>query len=136
MLPPDCTVLATGSTPSRVRIGFPLCSAAARTRETLEILRLPPKAEVVVEDGLYGASAGGLLARLRRVLDTAAVVMVVAHNPGIEDLARLLDAGGLHPVDKYPTGGLAVLGVRARRWRDLAPGTAALESFVVPRTLG
>ena len=45
-----------------------LCSSAARTRETLELLRPAlGGATVVVEDELYGASADRLLARIRLV---------------------------------------------------------------------
>ncbi len=65
--------------------------------------------------------------------------MVIGHNPGLEDLALLLvgpadDAVSRRMAAKFPTGALATL-TFAGSWADLAPGTAALESFVVPREL-
>ena len=67
-----------------------LCSTARRAQDTLEPLRdrLPATTEVRLEDGLYGADAPDLLARLRQVPDDVASVMLVGHNPGFEDLVR------------------------------------------------
>src|SRR5262245_53225155 len=68
-----------------------LCSSAVRTRQTLEGLELPGRVEVVIEDRLYGASAESLLSRIRQVPPGDGTVLVIAHNPGVEDLARTLD---------------------------------------------
>ena len=118
-----------------------LCSSARRTQETLELITpaLGPTAVVLVERGLYGASAGELLGRVH---DVSAVpfrsVMVIGHNPGLEDLAATL-AGTGDALDrmamKFPTAALAVLTVPTA-WRDLAPGAATLTAYVVPRDLG
>src|SRR5262245_58948257 len=65
-----------------------LCSSARRTRETLE--RLEPvlgSPAVRIEPELYAAGASALLERLRRVPDAVGSVMLIGHNPGMEDLA-------------------------------------------------
>jgi phosphohistidine phosphatase len=116
------------------RISLVLCSSAQRTRETLEFVA--PTGEVLIERGLYGASADELLERLRRVPDKHDVVMLIGHNPAIEDLAI-----GLAGTDsglagqKFPTCALATLTFNGP-WRDLAPGRVELVSFVKPRELG
>ena len=101
-----------------------LCSPSTRTRQTLEGIEsaLGKSPRLEVEPGLYGASADELLRRLQRVPDGIGSVMVIAHNPGLEELATMLARTGdalaaLH--EKFPTGALATL-VVSDEWRDLA----------------
>jgi phosphohistidine phosphatase len=117
-----------------------LCSSAARTRETLERVRpgLYGDPVVEVEDELYGAGERTLLARLRRVPDSIPSVMLIGHNPGLEDLVVSLAGDGDRLRDvraKFPTGALATLEWDGR-WDVLAPGAARLTAFVTPRELG
>ena len=86
-----------------------LCSAALRTRETLAALlpALEGDTEISIESGLYGASDEDLLARLRKVPEPTRSVLLVGHNPGLEDLVARL-AGDAAP-ERLPTGALVVL---------------------------
>ena len=115
-----------------------LCSPAARTRETLEFVRPALAAStVVLEEDLYGASSDRLLARLRRVPDTVASVMLVGHNPGLHQLALALASGGdeLGRLEaKFPTAAIATLDV-PKPWSRLEPDAARLSAFVVPKEL-
>jgi phosphohistidine phosphatase len=110
-----------------------LCSTARRTRETLAgIESALGDPEVSYEDELYGASARELTERLRQVPDEVGSVMLIGHNPGIEDLAAALI--GRPVAEKYPTAALATLELSGR-WRDAGSGGAELVDFVVPRDL-
>ena len=60
-----------------------LCSSARRTRETLE--GVAPAGHRMIESELYSATAGDLVARLRRVPDDVASVMLIGHNSGGAD---------------------------------------------------
>lgn len=115
-----------------------LCSSAARTRETLDLVRpAVPTSEVIVEDELYAASSEELLARIRLVPEAVASVMLLGHNPGLEQLALALASAGdeLERLSaKFPTAALATLAV-AKSWGRLAPGDATLEAYVVPKQL-
>jgi phosphohistidine phosphatase len=118
-----------------------LCSTARRARETIEPLlrRLPDSTEVLIEDDLYGAPAPMILARLREVPDDTRSVLVVGHNPGLEDLVRGLGTGGdadlLERVrTKFPTGAFATLTFDGP-WKELGPAAARLQAFVVPGDL-
>jgi phosphohistidine phosphatase len=102
-----------------------LCSSATRARETFERLRLP---DVEIEPGLYGASANVLLARLREVPPAVESVMLVGHNPGIEDVVHRLAPGALR--GKFPTAALATLAMP-----DWHGDAAELEAFIRPRDL-
>ena len=79
-----------------------VCSSAARTVETMQLIRpgLPSGTLVTVDETLYGADGDGLLDRVRRLPSTAAGVLVIGHNPGIGDLAVMLAGHG----DRAGTG--------------------------------
>jgi phosphohistidine phosphatase len=116
-----------------------LCSSSRRTRETLDRIAggLAAEPEALVEGDLYAAGAGDLLARLRALPDDVESVMLIGHNPGIEELAlRLAGAGADRDrmASKFPTGALATLTFEGS-WRGLAPGAASLTGFVRPRDL-
>jgi phosphohistidine phosphatase len=117
-----------------------LCSSAVRTRETLELVRpgLGAAAEVTVEDGLYGASSTELVERVRAVPDAVDSVMLIGHNPGIQDLALVLAGSGAELErlrTKFPTAALASLTPGMATWRELSAGEAVLDGFVVPKEL-
>jgi phosphohistidine phosphatase len=121
--------LRTDQTP----IDLVLCSSARRARETLSLVA--PPGEIEIEDGLYGASAEGLLERLRRVGDDVRSVMLVGHNPAMQDLAiGLLSGADQDAIGKFPTGALATL-TFSGSWRSLAAGRADLVTYLKPREL-
>lgn len=112
-----------------------LCSPAKRARQTLERVRdsLGDQASIEVEEELYTFEADAVLRRLKKVPASVTSVMVVGHNPAMEELAALLAPAGQAP-DRFPTGGLASLTVPVA-WSRLRPGCAELSSFVRPRDL-
>ena len=123
----------------RIAPDLVLCSSARRTRETLDRIApaLGDDVAVSVEADLYAASADELLERLRTVDDDVESVMLIGHNPGLEQLALGLAGSGDELPDlrrKFPTGALATLSF-AGRWRDLALGSAELTDFVKPKQL-
>ena len=118
-----------------------LCSSAKRTRETLERLQeaLGP-VPARFEKGIYMAEAAALLRRVRRLNDTLASVMLIGHNPGLEQLALSLATGGdadlrRQIAAKFPTAGLAVIEADVDRWSDVKPGSSRLSAFVRPKDL-
>jgi phosphohistidine phosphatase len=110
-----------------------LCSSARRARETLELLGLKGP-DILIEDELYGAAAAELMDRLRRVGDLVGSVLLVGHNPGIEDLAAGLVEESKR-LGSFPTAALADLRLPIATWEDLRPGVATVNAFVTPRTL-
>lgn len=126
---------------TRPRPRIVLCSSALRARQTWEPIATAwdPAPVVRIDERLYGADAGELLGLLRVVSEDIAAVLVVAHNPGLRDLAvELSGEGNVEDLgrlrEKFPTGALVTLGT-ADRWTDLGSGRAYLDGFVVPREL-
>ncbi|HET8756133.1 MAG TPA: histidine phosphatase family protein [Solirubrobacteraceae bacterium] len=122
----------------RVRPELVLCSSATRARQTFERLEPLGAREVHIERELYAADAATLLARLRDVAAGVASVMLIGHNPGLEDLALVLARESPvrdDLVTKFPTAALATLAFTDRDWAALERGTAELVGFVRPREL-
>jgi len=115
-------------------------SPALRARQTTHrwcrragIADLP----VVWESAIYMADPGTLLRVLARAPSAAGRVLLVGHNPGLEELLCYL-AGGAAPLagnsNPLPTAAIARLRMPAD-WRQLDPGCARLLALVRPRDL-
>jgi phosphohistidine phosphatase len=112
-----------------------LCSTARRARETLEgIEPALGRGAIRVEAELYRAAPAALLARLHAIAPAVRSVMVIGHNPGLEELAQLLAGQGTR-AEKFPTGALATLAFRGSGWGALDRGGAELVELVRPRDL-
>lgn len=116
-----------------------LVSTARRTRETWALMQeafAAQRPEVLFEAGLYLASVDELLVRLRRLPANEREVMVIGHNPGLQDLAIALSAG--HGTDharlakKFPTAALCSLETEADTRSRLGEGRLRLVRFVRP----
>jgi phosphohistidine phosphatase len=76
-----------GLVPDRV-----LCSTARRARETWQLAEggLGAAPPVLFERGVYESAAPGLLALIRGTPAAVRTLLVIGHNPTIEDLALML----------------------------------------------
>jgi len=119
-----------------------LCSTAERARQTWAAVApyLVPQPTVAYRRAIYDAEADDLLVMLQHLPDSLGSVMVVGHNPAMEELAEMLIGGGdatarERLAAKYPTAALAEIATDAEHWADLAPGTARLQRFDRPKDL-
>jgi phosphohistidine phosphatase len=98
-----------------------LTSSAVRATETAERVVEATKFDGDVESvpSLYEADPPALAAIVSRVPDRFASVLVIGHNPGLEDwLAGLIG----HPED-FPTAALAQVELPLNSWLDFKPDT-------------
>jgi phosphohistidine phosphatase len=117
-----------------------LCSVAARAQQTWDLVAAQlPSAPAVKADGrVYDATAGDLLSVIAETADAVRTLVVVGHNPGIEDLAGLLagkgsdKAAAKRMAAKFPTAAVAVLEFDGS-WSALEPASARLADFFVAR---
>jgi phosphohistidine phosphatase len=101
-----------------------ISSDAVRARETAEAMAEAAgyPGEILLDPSLYLASPADILARLRAVPENAGTVLIVGHNPGLEQLVEHLTGIG----QDMPTAALAQIALPIDRWHDLdssTPGT-------------
>ncbi|MFL9583779.1 SixA phosphatase family protein [Stenotrophomonas sp. AB1(2024)] len=107
-----------------------LCSPARRTRETLEaVVGVIGYAEQKLEDAVYDATPG-TLARLIDDRRDVERLLVVGHNPGLEQLVALMSDGSSSDYRGMPPGGIAVL--QFDKTSAIEPGAASLTAFWWP----
>jgi phosphohistidine phosphatase len=119
-----------------------LVSPAKRTRETWQLLaaelKHPPNP--TFRDVLYEASADLLLNEVQRAPEIVTTLLMLGHNPGIEDFALRLAGDGSNEAalkqlrKKFPTAGLARLEFTGR-WDELRFGGAHLLDCLRPKEL-
>ena len=115
---------AHGLMPDRI-----LYSNAARTRETLEALGDMGGVQGREEASIYEASPG-TLAALADANRDAERLMLVGHNPGLEQLAALMHSGQTGDYRGMPPGGIAVLSLPLDA--SIEPGIGTLTQFWWP----
>ena len=115
-----------------------LVSAALRTRDTWRLVSgewATARPEIEFARAIYEASADDILAEIRKTAKPVTALLVVGHNPGMEDLAGRLassrsDAEALDRLRaKFPTAALARFEFEGD-WNSLKTGTARLTHFV------
>ncbi|HEY5990780.1 MAG TPA: histidine phosphatase family protein [Streptosporangiaceae bacterium] len=129
-----------------------LCSTAVRARQTWQLAQtgLGTSPPVTFERRAYQASAAGLLHLVQLTSATVRTLLIIGHDPAIQDLALTLaeaapqagasgaGAGPPPPLDrmraKFPTAAIAILEFTGP-WARLGPGLARLASFVTPRDI-
>ncbi len=120
-----------------------LCSTAVRAEQTWELVAQELGGQIAVKHkrGLYLAPPSKLLEAVQRQTDEVDTLMVVAHNPGMANLAIALagpesdEAARSAMRAKFPTGALATLTFDCDTWSEVAPGRGRLTGFVTPRSL-
>jgi len=104
-------------------IDLAIVSPATRARSTWALasaeLSIAPEARV--DERAYAASVTDLLEIVRELPDELESVILVAHNPGLEELVYALTGESV----RMSTSALAVLGVPGG-WADLPASTAVL----------
>ena len=117
-------------------------STSTRTRETWELAAtafedVPP---VQYDERIYEASPQAILKVIKETGPQVGTLLVVGHNPGLQELATLLVAVGdsdalLRLKEEFPTASLALINFMVEDWSRLHPHAGRLEHFVTPDTL-
>jgi phosphohistidine phosphatase len=119
-----------------------LCSPSIRTKQTLllaaaEAWDKPPK--TLYRKKLYDASAQTLFHALKELPDEVEHVMIVGHNPGLQELALALAPLGSRArqefKEKMPTAAVACFDFDAGHWNEIQPSTGKLRFAVTPNSL-
>lgn len=111
-------------------IDLVVCSPAARARQTWQLLsaQLDHEPPVRYDERLYGTAAEVFLTLTRELPGPASTVLLVAHNPGLEDFVELLTGDSV----VLRTSALAVL-TTPQDWAAAGPGGWTRAGLATPR---
>lgn len=132
-------IVAHGLAPDRI-----LCSSARRTRETLAALlpHLDEDVDIRLGRDLYLAGEDRMIDQIRAHGGSATTLLVIGHNPGLQETALALLAEAEDDGDtsirariaeKFPTAGLVVIDFPAVKWVDIEPKSGRAIAFFRPR---
>ena len=110
-----------------------LVSTAVRTRETIELIRERAKfrGEVRYDERIYEATVSQLLDVISQVDSDQKSVLLVGHNPGIEELLALLTGDQQHVT----TANFAKIKLKVTKWSANLAGKGTLEWIVRPKEI-
>lgn len=121
--------------------GLALVSTAVRARQTWDaIANLFPQTPAEHLSDLYSADPSALLTLIHAANGNPEQLLVIAHNPGLHELALGLlssgEAGGRRALsDNLPTSGFVAIDFPVDDWRDVSFRRGKLEQFVTPKLL-
>jgi phosphohistidine phosphatase len=115
-------------------------SPAKRARQTAELFAVAAgyRKEIQWAEEAYMASSGELISIVRDLPDSAGHVLLIGHNPGLENLAAQLigaDAYGMAVGIRLPTSAAAHIVLSADVWREVQTNTGQLQWLVNPKLL-
>lgn len=119
-----------------------LCSTAARAKATqaLVVSQWPAAPDTTFDRQLYLTGVPTIRRRIARTADEVEHILVIGHNPDLQDLVLTLAAGNHAPLrrkaeSKFPTAALAVLQFSFGTWSSLPSSKGTLCELTVPREL-
>lgn len=117
----------------KLQLDLVLSSPAERARQTTQLVfeAAGLKTELRYDERIYEASAERLFEIVSQIDDEADVVMLVGHNPGLEDLLATLVGEGR----SFPTAALAHIALDIEKWNKLRAGGGQLEWLAKPKKL-
>ncbi len=119
-----------------------IVSTAARARETWDLIAasFDPSPHVVTDKRLYEAAPQAILNVIKECKPEVHTLLIVGHNPGLQELAAMLIATGNLEArqrlnEKFPTSGLLVIDFALDDWARVHAHAGRLDHFVSPRLL-
>lgn len=112
-----------------------IASSAQRTTQTSELIAKGmkyPVDAIKLQDDLYLADVEKLLTCLKSQPDAYKQIVIVAHNPGISELASLITGAN---IDEMPTTGMVVVKCRCRKWSELSTNNNILLAYLYPKLM-
>jgi phosphohistidine phosphatase len=124
----------------KIKPDLVLASPAVRARQTIERVQDAYGGEFNIEDepSIYGSERETLVDLIKSAPDDVHRLLIVGHNPGLQDLVVKLSRPGElldEAAEKFPTATLAEIRFDTKSWGEVAPQQGILECLVRPRDL-
>jgi phosphohistidine phosphatase len=116
-----------------LNIDFVLSSPAKRAKQTAILVKESGgiTCEIQYADGIYEASAMKLMHIVSEIDDKFSSVLLVGHNPGFEELIRVLTG----KIQVMPTATLAKIDLEIENWSKITANCGTLDFALTPREL-
>jgi phosphohistidine phosphatase len=110
-----------------------VCSPAVRARQTIELVLRAAKMrpDLRFDERIYEATAARLLEVVSQLENESKAVLLVGHNPGMQELLALLTAQN----EEYPTATLTKIAFKNLKWTELGSKKGSVEWIVRPKEL-
>jgi phosphohistidine phosphatase len=118
----------------RLGVDLVLCSPAERARQTAALVKESAglAAGLLYDERIYEADAARLLEVVSQAAEAADSLLLVGHNPGLEELLTFLTG----EERRLPTAALACVALGVEKWGKARAGAGRLEWLVRPKDLG
>jgi len=117
---------------------FIYCSPAKRTRQTLKLIsqKWPSSPSPHFEKVLYEGDYSKYVKLIKEAPDTAERLLIIGHNPKVENLIKHLLQLGTGSRIRMPTGALACIKLDINSWKDLRQDNETeLKWLITPKLL-
>jgi phosphohistidine phosphatase len=110
-----------------------ISSPATRAKITAEIVRDKAnfQSEIQLDKRIYEALAENLFDVLSSVLDDIESVLLVGHNPGLENLVGSITG----EIRAMPTATLVVIELKIEKWKEIRPACGKLRNLFTPKEI-
>ena len=117
----------------KLRVDLLLSSPAGRARQTAALVKESAglTAELLYDERIYEADADALLEVVTQTAESVDALMLVGHNPGMEELLTLLTG----ETRSMSTAALACIALDVEKWGKAREGAGRLEWLVRPKDL-
>lgn len=117
----------------KLRVDLLLSSPAARARQTAALVKEAAglSADLLYDERVYEADAVTLLEVVTQAAESADALMLVGHNPGMEELLTLLTG----EARSMTTAALACVALDVEKWGKARARAGRLEWLVRPKEL-
>ena len=108
-----------------------ISSPATRAKQTAELVikEMKSEADINFDERIYEASPRQLLEVASEIHDAYNLAMIVGHNPGFENLVRILTGR----IESMPTATLAVVDLKIDSWNEINFETGSLRKIIRPK---
>lgn len=117
----------------KLRVDLIISSPAVRARQTAALVKDSAglAADLLFDERIYEADVGALVEVVTQAAESADALLLVGHNPGLEELLMFLTGEG-HGM---PTAALAALALDVEKWAKVREQTGRLEWLMRPKEL-
>jgi len=123
----------SGNIPDQV-ISSPALRALQTTQLFSEAAGVQPN-NITWNENLYYSSADAYIAAIRQSGSSVKILMLVGHNPMMEEVLWQLTISGSNSPFIFPTAAVACLDINSERWQDCKNGVNALTWFLIPKLI-